>query len=412
VPDLPGYFYLFTFLDGDETVSLMSPMTELVISPSCSSCKGGERLVVTGVQPKDGEKYYIRFEGKQGRRCVSAEVEGTVLCACSPNYPSPETVKAYVVVEDSNQAQSSVGPVEFEFKDDMHLQLLPNSPWQHLQLLPNPPWQHLQQRSSNSNCCFRVAYDIIQCYAMLKGWVHSASEILPEPARLKACEMKVHARVLEARKRKLEARKRKLEALIRKLLEAVEREVDSFYSMFMWKGWCEDDCSDYTCILEILPHNNEPLYASPVLLVGRFQSKIKQLRGQGTPINSKLIDEIGIFINHVGLNKGTLLQLAKRLGLDVEKHFKQSKPAECNEDDDTEVATLHQVKELLAIAGTTGLCIEEIIACVRGLQESSCRVDFLEIPDCDMDVLHEFEELIVGMKACMPFMRLKSSLLE
>jgi hypothetical protein len=53
----------------------------------------------------------------------------------------------------------------------MHLQLLPNSPWQHLQLLPNPPWQHLQQRSSNSNCCFRVAYDIIQCYAMLKGLI-------------------------------------------------------------------------------------------------------------------------------------------------------------------------------------------------------------------------------------------------
>jgi hypothetical protein len=206
----------------------------------------------------------------------------------------------------------------------------------------------------------------------LKGWVHSALEILPEPARLKAYEMEVHAKELEA-------------------LEKME---------LMCKCWCEDDCSDYTRTLEILPHNNEPLYASPVLLVGRFQSKIKQLRGQGTPINSKLIDEIGIFINHVGLNKGTLLQLAKRLGLDVEKHFKQSKPAECNEDDDTEVATLHQVKELLAIAGTTGLCIEEIIACVRGLQESSCRVDFLEIPDCDMDVLHEFEELIVGMKAC------------
>jgi hypothetical protein len=31
-------------------------------------------------------------------------------------------VKAYVDVEDSNQAQSIAGPVEFEFKDDMHLQ--------------------------------------------------------------------------------------------------------------------------------------------------------------------------------------------------------------------------------------------------------------------------------------------------
>jgi hypothetical protein len=363
VPDLPGYFYLFTFLDGDETVSLMSPMTELVISPSCSSCKGGERLVVTGVQPKDGEKYYIRFEGKQGRRCVSAEVEGTVLCACSPNYPSPETVKAYVVVEDSNQAQSSVGPVEFEFKDDMHLQ----------------PVGKLQASKSNLDDFLQSLFNEDDGQSCKPAHGFHCSSWLPN-AVLEYCVWR---------------------------LETVEKR-----GLMCKCCWCEDDYSDCTRTLEILPHNNEPLYASPVLFVGHLQSKIKQLRGQGTPINSKLIDKIGIFIYHVGLNKGKLLQLVKRVGSDVKKHFKQSKPAECNEDDDTEVATLHQVKELLAIAGTTGLCIEEIIACVRGLQESSCRVDFLEIPDCDMDVLHEFEELIVGMKACMPFMRLKSSLLE
>ena len=134
------------------------------------------------------------------------------------------------------------------------------------------------------------------------------------------------------------------------------------------------------------------------LVASKKLSKSAQLRSQEIPLNSNLIDETGVFINRVGLTRKTLLQLAKRLGSDVEKRLKESGMIECNELDDTEVATCDQVEELLRVASTTGSCVEEIIGYFMGLQESSCRVDFLEIPDCSKsltDLLFVVQLIIV-----------------
>jgi hypothetical protein len=129
------------------------------------------------------------------------------------------------------------------------------------------------------------------------------------------------------------------------------------------------------------------------------QKLSKYLRGQGTPLTSNSIDELWSYIHVVGLTKVTLLQLAKILGISVRKLFKALEVGQEDELNEEEMATSGQMHELLSIASTTGSCVEEVITCVKELQEFSYRIDYIDEPYCDVDVLHGFEELSAGMKA-------------
>jgi hypothetical protein len=139
--------------------------------------------------------------------------------------------------------------------------------------------------------------------------------------------------------------------------------------------------------------------------------KTKELQAQNNhKMNGDLIDVIGEHIFNVGVTMKQLCQMAEKLDPTV-----ASKISYCNELDDADndnEASLDNVQELLTIASTERVSLEQVLGCFMGV--CSLRAEFFDLPDCgdiNEEALHGFQNLIVQIMEWQCWYKLRAEYL-